>query len=189
MATREILEIGAEGGTDKAVEIDVIYSGKPLKIGDKLDPTIVLAYEVKTSASGYIDPNQRAKYLMLFGDDSRLVTSRYRAARSGALVMNADFEKRMKLMQAGVAAFAFLGTYNWLTCGGEAQAYQELLNDRRLIENHQRNINELFLQRISLIEHYFAYMDNATFGQFDEATTLVKLKSIYDTIMNFGNPD
>ena len=133
--TRKIIGKNAVAGTTHATEVDVIYlaPGYKPELGDVLDQSKIVIYEIKSSALGSIDPEQLNRLKAIQGGDIRKVCTKYIWKQSqNRLVENVRYLRQMDLFDhfgIKTAAKVFTVAGIVVSLSQYDSAYQEFENE------------------------------------------------------------
>jgi hypothetical protein len=163
-----------QGGGIKALAVDLIWfepGYDPPKLA-KLDPTRVIAFEIKSSVDAdalddYIKQVQKEAYTKIFGkDQTRLAISRY-GLRNGIMTSNPNWQKRILYFQmAGVSL-----TASQLLFTRDADASERARLD---LESALKRFAvatdpaEQFLYAVEVEQNLRLYIKLSTAGQFED---------------------
>ena len=127
----------------------------------------MIAYEIKTSASGQVNISQKAAYKKAFGD-FRLVNSEYKLS-GGEVVPNPRFQGLSKLIKLlGVGGVV----YSALT--HDAEAAEQKVRAAYNIYLRTTDPQQRVAQKFELLNAIVAYLNDSTGGALDDEFKLAQ---------------
>ncbi|MBN2582914.1 MAG: hypothetical protein JXL80_07570 [Planctomycetes bacterium] len=181
---KTITRFNATNGNQHFLATDLVWfeHGYKPRVGDALDPSRCMAFEVKTSAGknpfSAISLQQRGRYHRVFGRGRTWAAMSKYGLHGGVMEINARWNRRMKLFGLiGLASSA----YAVLTLDdGRLHAMDDQLeNDIKRLRRTRNNPEANFQARVELMETIVQYLDVCTGGQSNEIMGIARRAQFY----------